>query len=109
MAPSLHDVQTRLATGLVLIDDQDAGGRQVLRRVSGQGGSAIGSDFVEHFADSYRIELAAWADASLRGEVVGASAWDGYVANVVAAAGVDALRSGQKRDVVVPERPSLYA
>jgi myo-inositol 2-dehydrogenase/D-chiro-inositol 1-dehydrogenase len=81
----------------------------VLRRVSGQGGSAIGSDFVEHFADSYRIELAAWADASLRGEVVGASAWDGYVANVVAAAGVDALRSGQKRDVVVPERPSLYA
>lgn len=81
----------------------------VLRRVSGQGGSAIGSDFVEHFAESYRIELAAWADASLRGEVVGASAWDGYLANVVAAAGVDALRSGEKRDVEVPERPALYA
>lgn len=80
----------------------------VLRRVAGQGGTAIGSDFVAHFAESYRLELAAWVEASLRGEVVGATAWDGYLANVVAEAGVDALRSGQRRDVVVPERPALY-
>lgn len=81
----------------------------VLRRVAGFGGRQIGSDFVEHFIESYRLELSAWAAASLRGEVIGASAWDGYAANVVAAAGVDALRSGERRAVDLPERPGLYA
>jgi myo-inositol 2-dehydrogenase/D-chiro-inositol 1-dehydrogenase len=81
----------------------------VLRRIAGTTGSSIGSDFVAHFIESYRLELAAWADASLRGEVVGASAWDGYVANLVAAAGVAALGSGAREAVDVPERPGLYA
>ena len=81
----------------------------VVRRVAGQGGSSIGSDFVEHFVESYRLELGSWVDASLRGEVVGASAWDGYVANLVAAAGVAALDSGARERVDVPERPALYA
>lgn len=80
----------------------------VLRRLAGVGGGAIGTDFVEHFADSYRIELSTWAEASARGEVTGADAWDGYVANVVAAAGVDALRSGERRSVDLAERPDLY-
>ncbi|MCD9197253.1 Gfo/Idh/MocA family oxidoreductase [Aeromicrobium wangtongii] len=80
----------------------------VIRRISGQGGSAIGSDFVAHFIESYRLELAAWADAALRGDVVGASAWDGYVANLVAGAGVAALGSGARETVDVPERPELY-
>ncbi|MGJ9413080.1 Gfo/Idh/MocA family oxidoreductase [Aeromicrobium sp. CF4.19] len=81
----------------------------VVRRVSGQSGSAIGSDFVGHFIESYRLELAEWAAAAARGEVVGASTWDGYVANLVAGAGVRALRSGDKQPVEVPERPGLYA
>ena len=81
----------------------------VVRRIAGVGGSAIGSDFVAHFIESYRLELAAWAEASLAGEVVGASAWDGYVANLVAAAGVAALGSGAREPVDVPERPGLYA
>lgn len=80
----------------------------VVRRIAGQGGSSIGSDFVEHFIESYRLELAAWAEASLRGEVLGASAWDGYAANVVAAAGVSSLQSGERRPVEVPAAPDLY-
>jgi myo-inositol 2-dehydrogenase/D-chiro-inositol 1-dehydrogenase len=80
----------------------------VVRRVASQSGSVIGSDFVAHFAESYRLELASWALASLRGEVVGATAWDGYAANLVAEAGVDALRSGERRVVQVPDRPELY-
>jgi myo-inositol 2-dehydrogenase/D-chiro-inositol 1-dehydrogenase len=80
----------------------------VVRRIAGSAGSAIGSDFVAHFIDSYRLELAAWADAALAGTVVGASAWDGYVANLVAAAGVRALASGARESVDVPERPGLY-
>jgi len=81
----------------------------VVRRISGTGSSSIGSDFVAHFIESYRLELAAWAEASLAGSVVGASAWDGYVANLVAASGVRALGSGAREAVDVPERPSLYA
>ena len=46
---------------------------------------------------------------SLAGTVVGASAWDGYVANLVAASGVRALGSGVREAVDVPERPGLYA
>lgn len=81
----------------------------VVRRIAGAGSSAIGSDFVAHFIESYRLELAAWAEASLAGTVVGASAWDGYVANLVAASGVRALGSGAREAVDVPERPGLYA
>lgn len=81
----------------------------VVRRVSGSSGSSIGSDFVAHFIESYRLELAAWAEASSAGHVVGASAWDGYVANLVAASGVRALGSGLLEAVDVPERPGLYA
>ena len=81
----------------------------VVRRIAGHGGSTIGSDFVAHFIESYRLELAAWADAATRSQVVGASAWDGYVANLVAAAGVSALGSGARESVEVPQRPELYA
>ncbi len=81
----------------------------IVRRIAGSSGSSIGSDFVAHFVESYRLELAAWAAGALRGEAVGASAWDGYVANLVAAAGVAALESGVREVVEVPERPDLYA
>lgn len=81
----------------------------VLRRIAGQAGNVVGSDFVAHFIESYRLELAAWGAAAARGEVVGASAWDGYVANVVAAAGVTALGSGRREPVDLPARPDLYA
>jgi myo-inositol 2-dehydrogenase/D-chiro-inositol 1-dehydrogenase len=81
----------------------------VVRRISGAVSSTIGSDFVAHFAESYRLELAAWAGAAASGKAVGASAWDGYVANLVAAAGVQALGSGVREAVDVPPRPDLYA
>ncbi len=80
----------------------------VVARVGGASASVIGSDFVAHFIESYRLELAAWSDAALRGEVVGASAWDGFAANLVAEAGVRALRSGEKQTIDVPQRPGLY-
>ncbi|RYI98764.1 MAG: inositol 2-dehydrogenase, partial [Actinomycetales bacterium] len=80
----------------------------VVARVSGASSSAVGSDFVAHFIESYRLELSAWADASLRGEVVGASAFDGFAANVVAEAGVEALRSGERQPVEIPAAPGLY-
>ena len=66
-------------------------------------------DFVAHFSDAYRIELATWAGEALAGRTTGPSAWDGYVANAVAEAGVASLASGAREPVELKPRPSLYS
>jgi myo-inositol 2-dehydrogenase/D-chiro-inositol 1-dehydrogenase len=81
----------------------------VSTRVAGVDGVPVRDDFVAHFADAYRIELSTWAGEALQGATSGPSAWDGYVANAVAEAGVASLASGVRQDVVLAERPALYA
>jgi myo-inositol 2-dehydrogenase/D-chiro-inositol 1-dehydrogenase len=76
-------------------------------RAGGNDAVAVRDDFVAHFADAYRNELNAWANAARRGEIAGPSAWDGYVANVVAEAGVASLSSGVREHVTVTARPAL--
>lgn len=81
----------------------------VRTRIAGQNSLAVSSDFVAHFADAYRNELAAWVHACLTDTPDGPSAWEGYVALVAASAGVASLSSG-RREVVDPgPRPSFYA
>ena len=82
---------------------------QVSTRVAGVNGLPVSSDFVAAFADGYRLELAAWAAAAARGTIDGPSAWDGYVANVVAEAGVASLRTAGRESADPGERPGLYA
>ena len=43
-------------------------------------------------------------DAARRGEVDGPGAWDGYAAQAVCAAGIEALRSGQRTEVRLEQR-----
>ena len=81
----------------------------VSTRVAGVNGLPVSSDFVAAFADGYRLELAAWAAAAARGAIDGPSAWDGYVANVVAEAGVASLGTGRRESFDPGERPALYA
>ncbi|WP_456696422.1 Gfo/Idh/MocA family protein [Aeromicrobium sp. P5_D10] len=81
----------------------------VSTRIAGVDGVPVRDDFVAHFADAYRIELSAWADSALTHGVSGPSAWDGYVANVAAEAGVASLASGRRESVDPGERPALYA
>ena len=81
----------------------------VRTRISGRSSLAVRDDFVAHFAEAYRAELADWTRACLTGEQDGPSAWDGYVALVAAAAGVASLASGA-REVVDPGAvPRFYA
>jgi myo-inositol 2-dehydrogenase/D-chiro-inositol 1-dehydrogenase len=82
---------------------------QVSTRVAGVNGLPVSSDFVAAFADGYRLELAAWAAAAAHGAIDGPSAWDGYVANVVAEAGVASLGTGRRESFDPGERPALYA
>ena len=61
----------------------------------GAWGGEIPEDFRVRFARAYDIEVQAWVDASLRGEVVGPTAWDGYAATAVCAAGMESLATGR--------------
>ncbi|MEU1405781.1 Gfo/Idh/MocA family oxidoreductase [Streptomyces sp. NPDC005728] len=75
----------------------------------GSAAEEVAQDYLVRFADAYDREVQAWVDATRRGEVTGASVWDGYAASVVAEAGVRALESGGRTAVELAPRPDLYA
>ncbi|MFF7749301.1 Gfo/Idh/MocA family protein [Streptomyces sp. NPDC007971] len=75
----------------------------------GSAAEAVAQDYLVRFADAYDREVQAWVDATRRGEVTGASVWDGYAASVVAEAGVRALETGGRVAVDLAPRPDLYA
>ncbi|MEU8586092.1 Gfo/Idh/MocA family oxidoreductase [Streptomyces sp. NPDC048664] len=78
--------------------------------VTGEGGAVeeVPRDYLVRFADAYDREVRAWVDATRRGQVTGASAWDGYAAAAVAEAGVRARRGGVRQTVELAARPELY-
>jgi myo-inositol 2-dehydrogenase/D-chiro-inositol 1-dehydrogenase len=67
-------------------------------------GTAIAPDFRQRFGRAYDIELQRWVDAARRGEIDGPGAWDGYAAQAVCAAGIEALRSGRRTEVRLESR-----
>ncbi|MGR7027408.1 Gfo/Idh/MocA family protein [Geodermatophilus sp. URMC 62] len=83
----------------------DAG---LVRATAGPAGASrstgIAPDFRQRFGRAYDIELQRWVDAARRGEVDGPGAWDGYAAQAVCAAGVEALHSGQRTVVRMEAR-----
>ncbi|KAB7745498.1 inositol 2-dehydrogenase [Nostocoides sp. F2B08] len=58
-------------------------------------GGVIPEDFRDRFSRAYDLEVQAWVDASLRGEVVGPTSWDGYAATAVCTAGIESLATGR--------------
>lgn len=82
---------------------------RVATRTVGVEGGAIAADFVVRFDEAYRLELADWVVACSAGRVHGPTAWDGHVAGLASAAGVEALHTDERVPVQVPERPALYA
>lgn len=73
-----------------------------------QQGNAFPPDWRGRFEDAYRHELQGWVDAIRNGGSTGASAWDGYAAEAVAEAGVEALRSGERATVKLQPKPDFY-
>jgi len=57
-------------------------------------GHDVPDDFRVRFAQAYDVEVQGWVDACRKGEIVGATAWDGYAAAAVCTAGVESLHSG---------------
>ncbi len=79
----------------------DAPAPTALRKGFGTG-RVLPADWRPRFAEAYRRELQDWVDG-LRTDGVprGASTWDGYVATAVAQAGVAALETGTRQQVVL--------
>ena len=80
----------------------------VLMRQNAQLSHSILTDWKDRFIDSYDVELQEWISASLKGEVHGPSAWDGYFAAVTADVCVKAQTSGQIEPITTAERPAFY-
>jgi myo-inositol 2-dehydrogenase / D-chiro-inositol 1-dehydrogenase len=65
-------------------------------------------DWRPRFAQAYRLQNSAWLKSIQTGKPVGASAWDGYAATLIAEAGVESLESGMSVKVSPVVRPKLY-
>jgi myo-inositol 2-dehydrogenase/D-chiro-inositol 1-dehydrogenase len=84
----------------------------VRRSAPGLWGGRIAPGFRERFGQAYDTEIQRWVDAVRAGEHTGnytdgPTAWDGYAAAAVCAAGVESLNSGQPVDVRMVARDSI--
>jgi myo-inositol 2-dehydrogenase / D-chiro-inositol 1-dehydrogenase len=79
----------------------------MIRKTStGRWGGQITPGFRERFGLAYDIEVQRWVDAVRSGvNVNGPSAWDGYAAAAVCAAGVRSLETGEPVAVELAENP----
>ncbi|ORB26268.1 Gfo/Idh/MocA family protein [Mycolicibacterium parafortuitum] len=73
-------------------------------------GGTITPGFRERFGRAYDTEIQRWVDAVRGGAATGKyidgpTAWDGYAAAAVCAAGVESLETGRPVDVRLAERP----
>lgn len=78
-----------------------------VRRHEGAARSAYPVNWVPRFADAYRIQSQAWVDAIAAGGVAAeaATAWDGYLATLIAEQVVDALKTRRRTEITLPPRP----
>jgi myo-inositol 2-dehydrogenase/D-chiro-inositol 1-dehydrogenase len=77
-------------------------------QAAGKWGGNVTAGFEERFGAAYDVEVQAWVDAALRGEIGGPTAWDGYATAACCEAGVEAQKSGEKVKVQLNTKPDLY-
>jgi myo-inositol 2-dehydrogenase / D-chiro-inositol 1-dehydrogenase len=77
-------------------------------RSAGRWGGEITPTFVERFGRAFDTEVQRWVNAAKIGEVGGPTAWDGYATAACCEAGVAAQKSGEKVDVSLKTKPSIY-
>ncbi|GHU35143.1 inositol 2-dehydrogenase/D-chiro-inositol 3-dehydrogenase [Clostridia bacterium] len=66
------------------------------------------TDWKLRFIEAYDIEMQDWIDSTLKGEVNGPTAWDGYVASVTADALVQSQKTGEVVKITTGETPKFY-
>lgn len=82
----------------------------VVVRSAHQVGVTVPEDWRERFIAAYDVEFQEWINEVVAGAgLSGPSAWDGYAAQVVCDAGVNALYSGERVAIELGDKPALYA
>ena len=133
-AAELHDpliVQLEMASG-ILVDDEvfvnagygyDVRGEvvcesgtvaladvgEVTLTASGRRGVRVPVDWRDRFVRAYDAELQDWLTAVAAGTSTGPTSWDGFAAAAVTDSCLEALRTGHRAAVSLPERPDFYA
>jgi myo-inositol 2-dehydrogenase/D-chiro-inositol 1-dehydrogenase len=82
-------------------------GVDVLTKKAGHWGGAVPDDFRARFGLAYDIEVQRWVNAAARGEIDGPTAWDGYAAAAVCAAGVQSLQERRPVEVEMVRRSEV--
>ncbi|MGE4549499.1 MAG: Gfo/Idh/MocA family protein [Intestinibacillus sp.] len=77
-------------------------------RAEGARHTPIETDWKTRFIEAYDVELQDWVFSTLKGEVNGPTAWDGYLASVTADALVKAQISGAIEPIVTDAAPLFY-
>lgn len=80
----------------------------MLLRANNNRGVTMPGDWLGWFTEAYIIEVQAWVDSLRQGQPVGASAWDGYMAQLVSDACLASLTSSQPEPVIGPAKPAIY-
>jgi len=81
----------------------------VRTQIAGVDAVPITPGFVARFGAAYLAQLRDWVEGVRTGTVRGPTAWDGFMAELVAGSAVEALGTGVRQQVWSPERPALYA
>lgn len=71
-------------------------------------GFAYPADWRPRFATAYRLQLLEWIKSIHKGKPVGASAWDGYAAALIAEAGLQSLAESRPATLAMEKRPDFY-
>lgn len=77
-------------------------------RANGTCNATYPGDWRGRFGEAYRLQLQAWVGSFDTGEPAGASAWDGYLATVIADAALRSLDEGIRVPLPAPEAPAFY-
>jgi myo-inositol 2-dehydrogenase/D-chiro-inositol 1-dehydrogenase len=92
-------------TGTVALADVS----EVTVRRAGRHGGRVPEDWRDRFVRAYDAELQDWLTAVAAGTSTGPSSWDGFAAAAVTDSALEALRTGRRTAVAMPERPDFYA
>ncbi|WP_088288190.1 Gfo/Idh/MocA family protein [Kineosporia sp. A_224] len=102
-----YDVRCEIvgSLGTVSLDNP----RTTVVITAGHRSEGVPADWQERFEPAYTRELQTWVDGLAVGRVGGPSTWDGYAATAVAEAAVVSYAKGEPVDVVLADKPALYA
>ena len=83
---------------------------QVVLRARNSAGVRVPEDWRERFIAAYDVEFQEWVnEVSTGAPLTGPSSWDGYAAQAVCDAGVEALYSGDRIGIELGSKPDLYS